>query len=79
MEKRTDADTKTQRYMDVDMHTRKDVETESTLGLEFSESYFRTRIFGLRLSNLDSPHQALALELSDSYSDSDFCISTLEL
>ena len=75
MKKRTNADTKTQRYKDVDMHIRKDAETDSTLEFEFSDSHFRTRTLGLRLSDLDSLIQNLGLELSDS----DFRTRTLGL
>ena len=63
MKKRTNADTKTQTYRDVDMHIRKDIETDSTLEFEFSDSKFRTRTLALRLSTLDSPTQNIGLEL----------------
>ena len=75
MKKRTNGDLKTQRYKDVDMHTRKDAETDSTLEFEFSDSHFRTRTLGLRLSDLNSLTQNLGLELSDS----DFRTRTLGL
>ena len=48
------------------MHAHKDAETDSTLDLEFSDSIFRTRTLGFRVSDLDSPIQNLKLELADS-------------
>ena len=75
MKKRTNGNLKKQRYKDVDMHRRKNAETDSTLEFEFSDSHFRTRTLGLRLSDLDSLTQKLGLELSDS----DFRIRTLGL
>ena len=40
MKKRTHADTKTPKYVDIDMHTRKDAKRDLTLDLEFSDSDF---------------------------------------
>ena len=60
------SDVKTQRYIDVNMHTRKTAETKSTLRLEFSNSESRTQAVGLGFSDSESRTQTLGFGLSDS-------------